>query len=449
MSVTPNGERVHRVVIVGGGFGGLNAALTLRRADVQITLIDRRNFHLFQPLLYQVATGGLSPANIAMPLRAIVARQANCDVLLGTVHNFDLKKRIVYLDNGQISYDTLIVAAGSQDSYFGRLDWEKFAPGLKTIEDATEIRRRILTAFELAEHAAEIDERHKLLTFVVVGGGPTGVELAGTMAEIARHTLKHEFRHINPADSRIILVEAGGRILPAYPADLSAKAQQSLERLGVIVRTNTLVTNIAEDFVALKFAGAEEQLATNTVIWAAGVEASPLARLLAEATGAKLDRAGRIFVEPDLSLPGHPEAFVLGDMASYTHESGQPLPGVAPVAIQQGRFVAQLIRARLQHRPLPTFHYRNLGNLATIGRSAAVADFGKWRFSGFPAWVTWVFIHLMKLIGFRNRLLVLVQWAWNYFTFDRSARLITGVETDEANEPRADVKSGSSARKSE
>ena len=439
----------HHVAIVGGGFGGLNAALALRRAEVQITLIDRRNFHLFQPLLYQVATGGLSPANIAMPLRTIVAQQANCDVMLGTVNGFDLSARKVHLENGQIGYDTLIVAAGSQDSYFGRAEWEKFAPGLKTIEDATEIRGRILTAFESAERAASTEQQHQLLTFIVVGGGPTGVELAGTMAEIAGHTLKHEFRHINPANSRIILVEAGPRILPAYPPELSAKAQHSLERLGVAVRTNTLVTNIADHSVTLKFGGADEQMTTSTVLWAAGVEASPLARLLADSTGAKLDRAGRIAVEPDLTLPGHPEVFVLGDMASYIHAGGQPLPGVAPVAIQQGRFVARLILARIRNRPLPTFQYRNLGNLATIGRSAAVADFGKWRFSGFVAWIMWVFIHLMKLIGFRNRLLVLVQWAWNYFTFDRSARLITGVDLDDAKAPSVDAKTGSPAKKTE
>src|SRR3954469_10036015 len=304
----------HRVVIIGGGFGGLNAARALRRGAGEVTLIDRRNFHLFQPLLYQVATGGLSPANIAAPLRTIVAHQANCDVLLGEVTGFDIANRIVQLDAGQISYDTLIVAAGARHSYFGHPEWEPFAPGLKTIEDATEIRRRMLLAFESAEREVEIDQRHKLLTFVVVGGGPTGVEMAGTMAEIARHTLKHEFRHINPTDAQILLVEAGDRLLPAYPPDLSEKAQRSLERLGVIVRTRTMVTNVAADHVMLKFGGVEERLATSTIVWAAGVEASPLAKMLAEATGAKLDRAGRVTVEPDLSLAGYPEIFVLGDM---------------------------------------------------------------------------------------------------------------------------------------
>jgi NADH dehydrogenase len=418
------------VVIVGGGFGGLSAAKALRRAPVKITLIDRRNFHLFQPLLYQVATGGLSPANIAAPLRTIVARQKNCDVLLGEVTGFDIANRMVHLDGDHLQYDTLIVAAGATHSYFGHPEWEPFAPGLKTIEDATEIRRRMLLAFESAEREVEIEERHKLLTFVVVGGGPTGVELAGTMAEIARHTLKHEFRHIDPTDSQILLVEAGDRILPAYPPDLSAKAQQSLERLGVVVRTNTMVTSVVDGHVMVKFAGTEERLPTSTVVWAAGVAASPLAKALAEAIGAKLDRAGRISVEADLSLPGHPEVFVLGDMVIYTQD-GKPLPGVAPVAIQQGEFVAKLITARLRGRPLPTFRYRNLGNMATIGRSAAVADFGKLHFSGFIAWMMWLVVHLMNLVGFRNRLLVLIQWAWNYFTFDRSARLITEVEADD------------------
>jgi NADH dehydrogenase len=307
----------------------------------------------------------------------------------------------------------------------------------------------MLLAFESSEREVEVEQRHKLLTFVVVGGGPTGVELAGTMAEIARHTLKYEFRHIDPADSQILLVEAGDRILPAYPPDLSTKAQQSLERLGVVVRTNTMVTDVAADHVMVKFAGAEELLATSTVVWAAGVEASPLGKALAEATAAKVDRAGRISVEPDLSLPGHPEIFVLGDMASYTQD-GKPLPGVAPVAIQQGRFVARLIIARMRGRPLPTFRYHDLGNLATIGRSAAVADFGKLHFSGFIAWMLWLVVHLMKLVGFRNRLLVFVQWAWNYFTFDRSARLITGIEAGDRTRPSpTDAKPVSTPAKSE
>ena len=415
----------HRVVIVGGGFGGLNAARALRRAPVRITLIDRRNFHLFQPLLYQVATGGLSPANIAAPLRWILERQANCEVLLGEVRGFDIEGRRVLFDSAELHYDTLVVAAGGRHSYFGHAEWEPLAPGLKTIEDATEIRRRLLTAFELAEREAAVARRRILLTFVIVGGGPTGVEMAGAAAEIARHSLSHEFRHIDPADSQIILIEAGERVLSTYPPELSAKAQNSLERLGVTVRTKTIVKSVADDAVTIEWAGGCEEIPSHTVIWAAGVEASPLARSLAASTGAALDRAGRIVVEPDLTLSGHPEVFVLGDMACYSHQDGKPLPGVAPVAIQQGRFVAKLITARLRSKKLPSFCYRDRGTLATIGRSAAVADFGRLRFSGFVAWFLWLIVHLMNLVSFRNRLLVLVQWGWSYCTYDRSARLIT------------------------
>jgi NADH dehydrogenase len=340
----------------------------------------------------------------------------------------------VLFNDTQLAYDTLIVAAGARDHYFGHPEWEKHATGLKSIEDATKIRARLLTAFEHAERMGEVEHRRELLTFVIVGGGPTGVELAGTMAEIARHTLKHEFRRIDPADAQIVLVEAGERILAAYPPDLSEKAQASLERLGVVVRTKTMVTDVAVDHVNVQFGGTQERIATQMVVWAAGVAASPLAKMLADATGAKLDRGGRILVEPDLSLPGRPEIFVLGDMANYSHQDGTPLPGVAPVAIQQGKFVANLIAARLRGKRLPTFRYRDLGSLATIGRSAAVAQFGKLHVSGFLAWLMWLTIHLMKLVGFRNRFLVLIQWAWNYFTFDRSARLITG-ENDKDGPP--------------
>ncbi len=419
-------NHVHRVVIVGGGFAGLNAAQALRRAPVRITLIDRRNFHLFQPLLYQVATGSLSPANIAAPLRSILEGQANCEVLLGDVRGFDITTKKVLIDGGEIAYDTLIVAAGARHSYFAHPEWERLAPGLKTIEDATEIRRRLLTTFERAEREADLDQRRCCLNFVVVGGGPTGVEMAGAIEEIALHSLKHEFRRIDPADARVLLIEAGDRVLGSYPPELSQKAQQSLERLGVIVRTKTKVSAIAADHVLLESDGGTEVLPTRTVVWAAGVEASPLARQLAAATGATLDRAGRIRVEPDLTLAGHPDIFVLGDMADYSHQDGKPLPGVAQVAIQQGRFVAKLIRNRLNGQPLPEFHYCDLGSLATIGRSAAVADFGKLRFGGRLAWILWLVVHLMNLVSFRNRLLVLLQWGWNYFTYDRSARLITG-----------------------
>jgi NADH dehydrogenase len=427
----------HRVIIVGGGFAGLTAARALRRAPVRVALIDRRNFHLFQPLLYQVATGGLSPANIAAPLRSIFERQKNCEVLLGEVRAIDVAGRLVHFNETQLAYDTLIVATGARDHYFGHPEWEKHATGLKSIEDATKIRARLLTAFEHAERSGEVEHRRELLTFVIVGGGPTGVELAGTMAEIARQTLKHEFRRIDPADAQILLIEAGERILSAYPPDLSEKAQASLERLGVVVRTKTMVTDVAADHVVVTFGGAQERINSQMVVWAAGVAASPLARMLADATGAKLDRGGRILVERDLSLPGHPEIFALGDMANYSHQDGKPLPGVAPVAIQQGKFVAKLIAARLNGKRLPQFRYRDLGSLATIGRSAAVAEFGKFHVSGFLAWLMWLVIHLMKLVGFRNRFLVLIQWGWNYFTFDRSARLIT--ETDDEGEPPESV----------
>jgi NADH dehydrogenase len=439
MSPSPS----HRVVIVGGGFAGLNAARALRRAPVGVTLIDRRNFHLFQPLLYQVATGALSPANIAAPLRSILQRQRNCQVLWGEVCGFDVSRRHVLLGdcpnflesarkNGTVPlpYDTLIIAAGARHSYFAHPEWEPLAPGLKTIEDATEIRRRLLTGFELAEREPNLARRRMLLTFVIVGGGPTGVELAGAVAEIARRTLADEFRHIDPADAQIILIEAGDRVLSAYPPELSAKAEQSLQNLGVTVRTKTKVTTITNDSVSVEWAGGCESIPSQAVVWAAGVQASPLAKILSEATGAALDRAGRIVVEPDLSLPNHPEIFVLGDMANYSHQDGKPVPGVAPVAIQQGRYVAKLIACRLRGKPLPTFRYRDRGNLATIGRKAAVADFGKLRFSGGVAWLLWLVVHLMNLVSFRNRLLVLVQWGWNYLTYDRSALLITDAQRD-------------------
>ena len=436
MAIAEPHEPTHRIVIVGGGFGGLSAARALRRVPVEITLVDRRNFHLFQPLLYQVATGALSPANIAAPLRSILERQRNCEVLLGDVHGFDVAQRKVILADGELPYDTLIVAAGARHSYFAHPEWERDAPGLKTIEDATEIRRRMLTAFEEAERQPSAERQRLLLNFVIVGGGPTGVELAGALAEISRHTLREEFRHIKPQDAHVMLVEATDRILGAYPPELSDKARQSLERLGVRVRTQTKVVDIGADYVSLEAGGSVERVPTQTVLWAAGVAASPLAKRLAEVTGAALDRAGHITVERDLSLPGHPEIFVLGDMASYPHSTGKPLPGVAPVAIQQGKFVAKLIAARIAGQRLPEFRYRDLGNLATIGRSSAVADFGRIRLSGFIAWLLWLFIHLMNLVDYRNRVLVFLQWGWNYLTYDRTARLITGTtgETEPAGQ---------------
>ncbi len=415
----------HRVVIIGGGFGGLHAAARLKRAPVQVTLVDRRNFHLFQPLLYQVATGGLSPANIAAPLRGILRRQKNCEVLLAEVVDFDLAAREVITAEGRLAYDSLIVAAGSSHSYFGHDEWEKLAPGLKTIEDATQIRGRVLRAFEEAELEDDADRRRALLTFVVAGGGPTGVELAGALSELARHTLKHDFHIINPADARIILVEGGPRILPPYPEDLSRKAEQVLVSLGVTVRDNSLVSDIQPHQVTVKSGDVEEVIPTETVLWAAGVSASPLARKLAAAVGSETDRPGRVTVGPDLTLPDHPEVFVIGDMAHCPGEDGKPLPGVAPVAIQQGRYAAALIRRRLQGKPAKPFHYRHMGDLATIGRSSAVANMFGIKLAGYFAWLMWLFIHLMNLVQFQNRVLVFLQWAWSYFTHARTARLIT------------------------
>lgn len=449
-SAAPDISGRHRVVIIGGGFGGMAAARALKGSAVDVTLVDRRNFHLFQPLLYQVATGGLSPANIAAPLRGVLGGQRNCRVLLAEVVQFDVANRRVLLAPGagatSLCYDTLIVAAGARHSYFGHDDWEPYAPGLKTIEDATEIRARILAAFEAAESEQDASRRRELLTFVIVGAGPTGVELAGALAEIARHTLRDEFREIDPSDATILLVEAGPRVLPAFPECLSEAARADMERLGVEVRVGTMVAEIAPERVLLKSGEAEEYVNTTTVLWAAGVQASGLAKKLAEAAGAGVDRAGRIVVEPDLSLRGHPEIFVIGDMACCSGRAGKPLPGVAPVAIQQGQFAARCIRYRVDGPGLwerltkrggvpVRFEYRNYGNLATIGRSAAVADFGKLRFTGFTAWVLWLVIHLMKIVSFRNRLLVLVQWGWSYFSFDRSARLITGEERRKLAKP--------------
>lgn len=419
-------EEQHRVVIVGGGFGGLHAALALKRAAAQVTLVDRRNYHLFQPLLYQVATGGLSPANIAAPLRAVLRKQRNCDIVLDEVVDVDVANRRVQLRNGGLDYDTLIVAAGSSTSYFGHQDWERLAPGLKTVEDATGIRRRILLAFEAADRERGPERRRQWLTFVIIGGGPTGVELAGALGEISRHSLKHDFRHIDPAEASIIIIEAEPRILGTFAEDLSQKATNALQRIGVTVRPQSRVTEIGEDHVVVSTSEGTETLPTRTVLWAAGVRATGLASVLAKATGCEADRGGRLIVEPDFSLAGHPDVFVIGDMACYRHAGDHPLPGVAPVAIQEGKYVAKLIRRRLAGQAAKPFHYRDYGNLATIGRSAAVAQFGRFKVSGFIAWVLWLFVHLMKLVQFQNRVLVFLQWAWSYFTFNRAARLITG-----------------------
>jgi NADH dehydrogenase len=430
----------HKVVIVGGGFGGLAAARALRRAPVDVTLVDRRNYHLFQPLLYQVATGELSPANIASPLRGILRKQKNCRVMMDEVNAFDVQKKVVHATGVSLPYDSLIIATGARHSYFGRDDWEASAPGLKSIEDATEIRKRILFAFEAAERADHAEDVKSWLTFVIVGAGPTGVEMAGAISEIAHHTLKRDFRKINPSDAHIILVEAAPHPLGVYPEELSAKARKSLERLQVAVRTHTKVTNVADDAVEVESGGAVERIPTHTVIWAAGVAASPLGRKLSEATGCALDRAGRVVVSPDLSVAGHPDVFVIGDLASYSHHDGKPLPGLAPVAMQQGKFVARLIEDRLRGRTTKPFHYIDRGSMAVIGRYAAVALIGKRQFAGFRAWLIWVFIHLMQITQFRNRLLVLMQWGWSFFTRDRAARLITHYqETAPDEQPDAKV----------
>ena len=416
----------HRVVIVGGGFGGLYAAQALKRAPVAVTLIDRRNFHLFQPLLYQVATGALSPGEIASPLRYVLRRQRNAEVLLGEVMDLDVASRRVILRDGEAGYDTLIVATGASHHYFGNDQWEQFAPGLKTIEDATEIRRRILLAFEKAEREPDAVERRAWLTFVVVGAGPTGVELAGALGEIANDTLRYDFRHINPAEARILLVEGAERVLPPYPRDLSITAEESLIRLGVRPMTGTIVTAIDAEGVTVRRGGETQRIPTRTVLWAAGVAASPLGRVLAERARAQLDRVGRVLIGEDLTVAGHPEILVIGDLANFSYPDGKPLPGVAPVAIQEGRYAANLITRRLAGETFPPFHYHEKGSLATIGRAAAVADFGRIHIHGMAAWLAWLFIHLMYLIEFDNRLLVVTEWAYNYFTRNRGARLITG-----------------------
>jgi NADH dehydrogenase len=409
-----------RVVIIGAGFGGLIAARALARYPVQITLIDRRNFHTFQPLLYQVATAGLSPGEIATPIRWIMRNYRNVEVLMEEVKDFDLSRRVVKLPEGELPYDYLIVAAGASHAYFGHDEWEPFAPGLKTIEDAVEIRRRVLLAFELAERQAASgnSKGQPALNFVVVGGGPTGVELAGTLAEIARRALSNEFRCIDPRRTRVILLEGGPRVLPSYPDDLSRSAEEQLRHLGVEVQTSAMVTRVEPGSVSM----GETRLPAAVIIWAAGVAASPLGKKL----GGPVDRAGRVLVNPDLSLPGHPEVFVLGDLAALKDENGKWLPGVAPVAMQEGRATAHNIAAELHGEPRKNFHYFNKGSLATIGRAAAVADFGKLHISGFLAWLAWLFIHVFFLIGFRNRIMVMIQWAWSYFTHERGARLITG-----------------------
>jgi NADH dehydrogenase len=411
--------KLPHVLILGGGFAGLYAAKDLRNAPVRVTVVDRRNHHLFQPMLYQVATAGLNPSDIASPIRSILRASKNTDVLLAEVRDIDVNARTVrFTDGATSSYDYLVVATGAHHSYFGHDEWEPLAPGLKSLEDALEIRRRVLLAFEHAERETDPVRRHAYLTFVIVGGGPTGVEMAGAVAEIRRYALRRDFRHIDPGEATVMLLEGGPRLLPSYPENLSAQAKQKLRRLGVEVRTETLVTDIRPGSVN----AAGWVIPTQTVIWAAGNTASPILRSL----GAPLDRMGRAIVEPDCTIPGHPEVFVLGDAAAFNHPEGGTLPGICPVAIQMGEYTASVIEGDLAGRPRRAFSYWDKGQLAVIGRGQAVADIWKLHFGGFLAWMVWIFVHIFFLIGFRNRVLVLLQWAWSYFTYSRGARLITG-----------------------
>ncbi len=421
---------VHRVVIAGGGFGGLYAAKALRGAPVEVALVDRRNFHLFQPLLYQVATGSLSPGEIAAPLRSLLRGQKNTRVLLGQATGLDAAERRLILADGPIPYDSLIVSTGARNYYFGHDDWQHNAPGLKSIEDATHIRSRILYAFEAAEREPVAELRRAWLTFVIVGAGATGVELAGALAEIARDTLRGDFRSIRPDESRILLLDGAPRVLPPFPEVLSEAAARSLIHLGVQLRTGVRVTQVDQEGVTIQTATGNERIAARTVIWAAGVTVSDFTGVVARATGAPQDRMGRILVNRDLTVPGHPEIFVIGDAANLEWK-GSPLPGVAPVAMQQGRYAAAVILERLRGRTVEEFHYLNKGNLAVIGRASAVADFGKLRVHGWPAWALWLTVHLMYLAQFRNRLLVFIRWGFQYLTFDRGARLIASDTSDD------------------
>jgi len=417
-----------RIVIIGGGFGGLYAARALRHAPARVTLVDRRNHHVFQPLLYQVAMSALSPGDIASPIRWILRRQANAEVLLADVVGIDAGAKQLQLADGVLPYDYLIVAAGATHAYFGHDEWRSLAPGLKSLEDALEIRRRVLLAFERAEREVSEARRRALLTFVIVGGGPTGVEMAGALAEIAHQSLARDFRHIDPKSARIVMIEAGPAVLATFPEPLRDSARQELERLGVEVVTGKAVTEVGPGFVEI---GAE-RIDAMTVMWAAGIAASPLGATL----GVPLDRVGRVRIQPDLTVPGHPDVFVIGDLASLDGPHGKPYPGVAQVAIQMGRHAAANVTRAIEHQPLAAFEYRDLGNMATIGRASAVADFGWLQLKGYLGWLFWAFVHIFNLIGFRNRLVVFVQWAWAYFSYQRSIRLITG-ETEAAPEAHA------------
>jgi len=445
--MTDKNNNQHRVVIIGGGFGGLYAAKELGNANIKLTLIDRRNFHLFQPLLYQVATGGLSPGDIASPLRAVLNKQKNTKVYKSEVIDIDTKSKEVVLRYRTIPYDTLIVASGSIHHYFGNEDWAVYAPGLKTIEDALEFRKRIFFAFECAEKIKDISEQKSWMTFVVIGGGPTGVELAGALGELANTTLTKDFRNIDTTKTKVILLEATDRILATYPEKLSYDAQQSLEKLGVTVQTNSFVTKINENFVTFKTGELSQNINAKTVLWAAGVRASRMGRVLNKRTKVEIDNIGRVIVEKDLTIKNHPEIFVIGDLANFSHQTGRPLPGVAPVAMQQGKYAAMLIKNRIKSKESKSFIYRDKGSLAVIGRNSAVASIGRFRFTGFFAWLIWLFIHIRYLIEYDNKVLVLTQWAWNYFTRKRGARLITGTDyleilKKEEDEINSNLKSG-------
>ena len=430
------------IVIIGGGFGGLYAAQKLQGLDARITLIDKRNFHLFQPLLYQVATGVLSPADIASPIRGVLANQKNITVLMGEVTDINAESQKILIRGGEeIDYDYAIVATGVSHHYFGNDHWAEWAPGLKTVEDAINMRRRILDAFEAAEKETDAEKRQALLTFVVVGGGPTGVELAGALGELANHTLHNEFSNIDTTKAQILLLEGFERILPPYASDLSASAAEALTKLGVTVKTGAIVTNIKDHVVTFRCGDRTEEVPAQTILWAAGVKASALGEILATRVGAPLDRVGRVIVEADLSIPNHPNLFVIGDLANYSHQAdGKPLPGVAPVAVQQGKFIAKLIKAKIAEKPLPKFQYYDRGSLAVIGRNAAVVDLRFMKLTGLPAWFIWTFLHILFLVEFDNQLIVMLQWGYNYFTRKRGARIITSKYSQQVSIPEPAVR---------
>lgn len=425
MNIKVENSSPHKVVIVGGGFGGLYAAQKLKKAPVQVTLIDKRNFHVFQPLLYQVATGGLSPADISSPLRSLVKDNKNTEVLMGEVTKIDPERQTVKLRYREISYDSLILATGVTHQYFGKDDWSEKAPGLKTLEDALEIRRRVFIAFETAEKELNPEKRQEWLTFVLVGGGSAGVELAGALAELAHGTLKEDFRHIKTSDARIILVHSSEHILPSYPSELSKKARASLEKLGVTVQTGTRVIEMTDNTITLKQGENVEQIKARTILWTAGMKASAMAHIVAESTDAELDKSGRVKVTPNFNVPNYDNIFVIGDLAYYPYLTGKPLPGIAPVAMQEGEYVARLLKSRLRNKIIAPFRYFDWGTLSVIGKHAAVVDVKGFKLWGFLAWLFWLFIHVFYLLEFDNKLVVMVQWGWSYLTNSKGARLIT------------------------